>query len=486
MTALLAGGLSGCGEARDARTGEVASVLARADMPLIRTRPELVAGKYAVMAEDAYSFFRGTVPLALHDWQANRDGAAESAFGADEPLVLSLGDAHIENFGTLRAEDGTFGLEPNDFDSADRGPYLWDVRRLVAAAALAARLSNDDDETAHDAASAAARDIAFAAARSYAETMASLAEGAPRHRSSEPGTSPVLTDLFERSAKGTDTRSELVDLTTTASGSRLLRRGIVDPTDPRSQLKDLPEACLHALPAALSAYRATLIAPPPPSFFQIEDAARELGSGVASFPRVRVLVLVRGPTASPDDDVILEIKEIGDALGLGHAPPDVSFDSLQSRVLHTTRSAWATPSAAPLWGTSEMLGFPVQVRLRSGGQKTLRVSRLHGKRGTPEALTDFAAHLGALLARVHASPVFEGDPSPAPDVVAAIGGDSGAFAAEQADLGVAAAERVLADHQRFRAALADLGPTLGVVPDEADAPSPELAALYSGLPAPER
>ena len=461
-------------------------MLARADMPLIRTRPELVAGKYAVMAEDAYSFFRGTVPLALHDWQANRDGAAESAFGADEPLVLSLGDAHIENFGTLRAEDGTFGLEPNDFDSADRGPYLWDVRRLVAAAALAARLSNDDDETAHDAASAAARDIAFAAARSYAETMASLAEGAPRHRSSEPGTSPVLTDLFERSAKGTDTRSELVDLTTTASGSRLLRRGIVDPTDPRSQLKDLPEACLHALPAALSAYRATLIAPPPPSFFQIEDAARELGSGVASFPRVRVLVLVRGPTASPDDDVILEIKEIGDALGLGHAPPDVSFDSLQSRVLHTTRSAWATPSAAPLWGTSEMLGFPVQVRLRSGGQKTLRVSRLHGKRGTPEALTDLAAHLGALLARVHASPIFEGDPSPAPDVVAAIGGDSGAFAAEQADLGVAAAERVLADHQRFRAALADLGPTLGVVPDEADAPSPELAALYSGLPAPER
>lgn len=64
-----------------------------------------------------------------------------------------------------------------------------------------------------------------------------------------------------------------------------------------------------------------MIAPPPPSFFQIEDAARELGSGVASFPRVRVLVLVRGPTASPDDDVILpEIKELGGAWGLGHTP----------------------------------------------------------------------------------------------------------------------------------------------------------------------
>lgn len=216
-------------------------MLARADMPLIRTRPELVAGKCAVMAEDAYSFFRGTVPLALHDWQANRDGAAESAFGADEPLVLSLGDAHIENFGTLRRRHPWPGAER--LRQRRSSPYLWDVRRLVAAAALA-RLSNDDDETAHDAASAAARDIAFAAAAPYAETMASLAEGAPRHRSSEPGTSPVLTDLFERSAKGTDTRSELVDLTTTASGSRLLRRGIVDPTDPAESAQGPPGGVL--------------------------------------------------------------------------------------------------------------------------------------------------------------------------------------------------------------------------------------------------
>jgi hypothetical protein len=201
---------------------------------------------------------------------------------------------------------------------------------------------------------------------------------------------------------------------------------------------------------------------------------------------VRLLVLVRGLTDSPDDDAILELKELADAVGPPHPPPDVSFDSVTSRVLHTTRAAWATPDAAPLWGTSDLLGFPIQVRARLGGQKTLRVSRLHGKRGTPEALGTLAAELGALLARVHASPVFEGDPSPAAGVAAAIGADLDAFASEQADAGVTGAERALADHERFRAALADLGPTLGVVPDPSDAPSPELAAVYSGVVAPER
>src|SRR5262249_55970423 len=119
-------------------------------------------------------------------------------------------------------------------------------------------------------------------------------------------------------------------------GSRRLLRGNIDPEDPESVLLDLPEGFSKALPAALDAYRATLLDPPPAADFEIEDAAREKGSGVASFPRVRALVLVRGPTSAPDDDVILEVKELSDAVLLPHAPPDVSYDSVQDRVLRTS------------------------------------------------------------------------------------------------------------------------------------------------------
>ena len=482
-TALLGAGSAGCTAAdEEGRTAEIARVIGAADAPLARDRPELVAGKYAVMASHPYSFYRGSVPLYLSDYERDREGAKTSAFAMDEPLVLTLGDAHLENFGTLLAADGSIALEPNDFDAADQGVYLWDVRRLVTAMALSARLATGDDEEARDETAESARDVARAAMISYALTTQALAEGAPKERLMDPGESEILEDLFERSSDGLEDHAELSQLTEPGLEGRRLRRGGFDDEDPGDMLLDLPDACLETLASVLEGYRATLADPPPPAFFQIEDAARELGSGVASFPRVRVLVLVRGPSDSPDDDVILEVKEIAEPMGPKHAPSPVLFGSQQERIQHTTRAAWATETTAPLWSTSEMLGFPVQVRLVSGGQKTLRLSRLTGKRGTPEAIQMLAANLGALLARVHASPLVPGAPSPAAALWSVIGADPEAFADEQADFAVQESRLVMKDHARFREAIDLYGPTLGAPPARKTSPTDELAQLYSGIP----
>lgn len=473
---------AGCGSpVEDQRTAEIASVMARADMPLLRTRPSHVAGKYALMASDPYSFFRGTVPLYLHDFRNDRDGIGASAFAADTPVVLSLGDAHLENFGVLIAADGTFALEPNDFDGADRTVYLWDVRRLAVTMALAARLSNADDPEARAAATAIAPDLAFAAARSYAEAIRALSDGAPRSRVDDPGDSEILSDAFERSMEDAADRSELAELTVLEDGARRLRRGIPDPEDPSHVLRDLPPWFLDALPQAIEAYRGTLVDPPPAGFFTVLDAARELGSGVASFPRMRALVLVRGPSDAPEDDVILELKELPDSTVPSHPPPEVGYDSVQDRILRTSRAAWAVPTAAPLWGASEIAGLPIQIRLESEGQKTLRVARLRGDRGTPEALTDIAVRLGAFLARIHASPVSGDTESPAAAIASAVGDDPDAFGADHAAVADRAAAGVLEDFERFGGALEQLGPTLGVPFDPADAPSADLAALYDGV-----
>jgi uncharacterized protein (DUF2252 family) len=474
--------ISGCGDgALDARTAEIASVIARADMPLLRTRPALMAGKYAKMAADPYAFFRGTVPLYLHDFRNDRDGLGRSAFATDTPAVLSLGDAHLENFGVLIAADGTFALEPNDFDGADRTVYLWDVRRLCVTMALAARLSNNDDPEAQAAAAAIAPDLAFAAARSYAEAIRALAEGAPRLAVSDPGDSEILIDAFERSIEDADARAELTELTVLTNGRRRLLRGNIDPEEPDSALRGVPPWFLEALPQAVEAYRGTLIDPPPADDFHVLDAAREMGGGVASLPRVRVLLLVRGPTDAPEDDVILELKELIDATVPLHPPPEVYHGSIHDRILTTSRAAWASPSSAPLWGTSEIGGFPVQIRMESEGQKTLRVSRLRGDRGTPEALIDIAVRLGALLARVHASPWPAGGEPSAVAIAAVIGDDPDAFGADHAAVADRAAAAVLEDFERFGAALEQLGPTLGVPFDPADAPPADLAALYDGV-----
>ena len=83
LPVLLALALFGCSErADDARKAELASVFSRADQPLIRARPALVAGKYARMASSPFDFFRGSLPLYVHD---TRRGGSFAGFAVRRP-----------------------------------------------------------------------------------------------------------------------------------------------------------------------------------------------------------------------------------------------------------------------------------------------------------------------------------------------------------------------------------------------------------------
>jgi hypothetical protein len=53
------------------------------------------------------------------------------------PTVLSVGDLHVENFGTWRDVDGRLVWGVNDFDEAYPLPYTHDLVRLAASAILA-------------------------------------------------------------------------------------------------------------------------------------------------------------------------------------------------------------------------------------------------------------------------------------------------------------------------------------------------------------
>ena len=465
---------------RDPREDEIVATLARADESLIRTRPRLAEGKLARMAGSPYDFFRGSVPLYAHDSRAGTR-AFSSRFGVTVPLVPSLGDPHPENFGVLRAADGSLGFEPNDFDAADRGPYLWDVRRLSAGLALAAMVANPDDPEARSASTAARREVALAGVLAYREGITARARGEELGRYVD-FSSPILADLASRADRDAARARELVDLTLLEGGARRFRRGGVDPEDTQSVHGDLPEVALAALPDCLERARRTLVAPPPPEFFRVLDAVREYGSGVASFARVRALVLVRGPSDDPSDDVIVEVKELVDSGLAGQYPPFVYADSVGRRIVETSRLAWARPDAEPLWGTSTWLGLTVQMRRETEGQKGVRVERMVGARGTKDALVALAKATGTVLARVHTQ---------GPEGVAnaralyrAMSVDLDGFVNELADFGDAYAASTMADHAHFVHGLRTHGMRLGVPFDPSDAPSPDLAALFGNPPAP--
>src|SRR5215207_9925857 len=59
------------------------------------------------------------------------------------PNVLSVGDLHLENFGTWRDADGRLVWGVNDFDEAAHMPYTLDLVRLVASIQLAPKHHQD-------------------------------------------------------------------------------------------------------------------------------------------------------------------------------------------------------------------------------------------------------------------------------------------------------------------------------------------------------
>src|ERR1700690_3268622 len=89
--------------------------------------------KHQQMASGVFPFFRATFYRWLQVWP-------EVCAELDRvPHLLSVGDLHVENFGTWRDTDGRLVWGVNDFDEACVFPYTMDLVRLATSALLAAR-----------------------------------------------------------------------------------------------------------------------------------------------------------------------------------------------------------------------------------------------------------------------------------------------------------------------------------------------------------
>jgi len=87
--------------------------------------------KHEKMSEDAFPFLRAT----YFRWAATIETLCPEL--AKAPAVLSVGDIHIENYGTWRNVEQRLVWGINDFDEAARMPYAFDLVRLVTSARLA-------------------------------------------------------------------------------------------------------------------------------------------------------------------------------------------------------------------------------------------------------------------------------------------------------------------------------------------------------------
>lgn len=91
--------------------------------------------KHTEMATAAFPFLRST----FYRWAQIYPEVCPELVRA--PVLLAVGDLHIENFGTWRDREGRLIWGINDFDEAHQMPYTIDLVRLAVSANLADALT---------------------------------------------------------------------------------------------------------------------------------------------------------------------------------------------------------------------------------------------------------------------------------------------------------------------------------------------------------
>ena len=97
-------------------------------IPLIAADLKL---KHQRMTEGVFPFLRATFYRWAQLWPENCPELAAA------PVVLAVGDLHVENFGTWRDSEGRLVWGINDFDEVCQMPFAVDLVRLATSAMLA-------------------------------------------------------------------------------------------------------------------------------------------------------------------------------------------------------------------------------------------------------------------------------------------------------------------------------------------------------------
>lgn len=118
--------------------------------------------RYGRMRANAFAFLRGAAAIMAADL------ATTPTTGQ---TVQAGGDCHLANFGAYASPEGTPVFDINDFDETTEAPFEWDLKRLAASFAVAARSRRLSDRRAGQ--------LAEAACRAYRTRMAELARMDP-------------------------------------------------------------------------------------------------------------------------------------------------------------------------------------------------------------------------------------------------------------------------------------------------------------------
>lgn len=465
-------GSLGCSAGVDQRGAWMRDVLVEADRVFLNRDPDLVAGKYARMAEQPYAFMRGTVPWYFADLSAADPDRLRTRFLTvpEATSVLILGDPHPENASTVRPlamedePEPPFSVEFIDLDASSWGPWVLDLRRgAVGIRALGIHLETCDG---------ACQD---GAARGLAQGYAAVMLG--ERDDDIDGYGDVVNDYLDEAdeegpeQKRTGNYTLFVDPSTgepVSSDTQGAQRtfDLSYENDDGSQ-RFFP---LSAEESLLLDEILAQMAPDLPPGFRALDVVRRYGAGVSSLPALRFSVLYDQGSSGTEDDGVFNIREVLDppARVPGRATNSPgTFENNGQRVDLAARTLWSRPDSDPTLSAA-CVGVQCFKSLSwtSWFQDIERDKVLEEWEDgsySPEDLAQLGRDLGGILAREHRSGLRAdgGDPGAAIVQDLNAGGGAEALIDEISAHSAADAAQLLSDYDLFLDLLDAHGPLLG-------------------------
>jgi uncharacterized protein (DUF2252 family) len=355
---------------------------------------DLVPIRYRRMLASPFAFFRGAALIMACDL------AGHEHTGLDVQLC---GDAHLSNFGLFASPERSLVFDINDFDETLPGPWEWDVKRLVASLAVAARANGFE--------SSARELVAGACARAYRERMQALA--AMRELdvwyahttiddALEDSVDPKYARAIRRTASEAESRDNLQALAKLTEVLDGRRRLVSDPPllVPIGELVGEAEALRHEqqMGALIDRYRDSV----EPSRQTLTGRFRYAGMarkvvGVGSVGMRAWVVLLVG--RDDDDPLLLQVKEAQQSVLERYLAASEYTNSAQ-RVVAGQRVMQAS--------TDILLGWLHCVG-PDGHEGDYYVRQLRDRKGSatvesmgPQVLADYGRSCGHVLARAHA------------------------------------------------------------------------------------
>ncbi len=349
--------------------------------------PELVPIRYGRMLKSPFTFYRGAP--AVMAW----DLARMPSTGLN---VQACGDAHLLNFGAYASPERRLVFDVNDFDETLPAPWEWDLKRLAASCAVAARTIGLTDQE-EPAVQAAVRGYAGQITRlsgmttldiRYAhidlDSLTALIPDRSARRSIE---------RFTEKTKSHTVLDALSKLTEVVDG----QRRIVERPPLIVRFDDLEDHIevrnfFDGYAATLQDDRRHLL-----SHYRFVDAARKV-VGVGSVGMRASIVLFEGRGAL--DPLFLQLKE-AEASVLEPYAGSSTHENHGHRVVTGQRLMQATTDLFIGWSTFGGRDFYVrQLRDMKG---SINLDRANGV-----TLTRYAYLCGGVLARAHARSVGPG------------------------------------------------------------------------------